>query len=107
MGKQIKPNDAIKLCDNFDSKYNALTKLIGKDDNRSVLFTIQEIKDYLYYVESANSDIDGLRVYFGSNKETNLSTVFFAPTSSGKDNTTLDLLNYGIVGIPPNKKYSK
>ena len=107
MAKQIKPSEAIELCDNFDSKYNDLTTLIGKDDNRSVLFTIKEIRDYLDYVENANAGIDGLRVYFGSYKDTKLSTVFFAPTSSGKDNTELNALNLGEVGMPPKRKYGK
>ena len=107
MAKQIKPSEAVALCDNYDAKYNELTKLIGKDDNRSVLFSIKEIRDYLDYVENANADIDGLRVYLGSNSDTKLSTVFFAPTSSGKDNTELNAFNIGELGIPPRKKYGK
>ena len=43
MSKKIKPSDAVKLCNNFDDKYKKLSKLINKDDNRSVLFSIQEI----------------------------------------------------------------
>ncbi len=105
MGKKIKPSDAVKLCDNFDDKYKELSKFIKKDDNRSVLFTIQEIQDYIDYVKSENPSIDGLRVYLGSNEETNMTTVFFAPTNSGKDDKNLDCLNYGTLGYPPKKKY--
>lgn len=106
MGQQIKPNDAIKLCNNFDTKYNALSKVIGKEDNRSVLFTIKELKNYITYLEKTNENIDGLRVYLGSNGDTKLTTVFFASTIQGKDNTTLDCFNFGDSGIPPEKKYN-
>ena len=107
MAKQIKPSEAEQLCNNYDAKFNVLTKLIKQDDNRSVLFSIKEIRNYLDYLEESKAKIDGLRVYFGSYNDTKLSTVFFAPTSGGKDNTELNALNIGIHGHPPKKKYGK
>ncbi len=112
MAKQITPTKATELCDNFDSKYTALTNLIGKDDNRSALFSLQELKDYIQYLEDANQKIDGIRVYLGSygsneSKGTNLTTVFLAPTSNAVDNTSLNALNYSDEGKPPSKKYGK
>ena len=107
MGKRIKPSDAKKLCNNFDDKYKELSKFIKKDDNRSVLFSIQEIQDYIEYVKKENPTVDGLRVYLGSNKKTKMTTVFFAPTTNGKDDISLDALNYGIAGDPKKLKYGK
>jgi len=107
MGKKISPSKATKLCDNFDEKYLTLNTFIRKEDNRSVLFSIEELKDYFSYLEESGENVNGIRVYLGSNTETNLNTVFFAPTLDGKDNTTLDAYNYGGDGIPPSKKYGK
>jgi len=107
MGKQIKPSKATVLCNNFDAKYNALTNFIEKKDIRSSLFTIQEIKDYIKYLESSSEEVDGIRIYLGSYEDTNLSTVFLAPTLNGVDNIKLNALNLSSNGIPPNKKYGK
>lgn len=106
-GKKITKNEAVKLCDNFDAKHAELTKFIKKDDNRSVLFSLEELKNYISYVEEQNDKIDGIRVYLGSNKETQMTTVFLCPTEKGKDNTSIDAYNMGASGNPPNKKYGK
>ena len=115
MGKQITPKQAATLCNNFDTKYQNLCKLINKDDNRSVLFSLEELKQYISYLEDANMDIDGIRVYFGSyangegpeKKESdNMSTVFLAPVSNDVDNTKLNVLNWENNGNPPQKKYT-
>jgi len=105
MGQQITPTKATELCNDFDAKYAALTNLIKKDDNRSVLFSLEEIKEYIAYLEKSNASIDGIRVYFGSYKSSNTSTVFLAPTSKGVDDTKLNALNLGGDGVPPSKKY--
>jgi len=105
MGKQITPNEAAKLCNNFDSKYSNLCDFIGKDDNRSVLFSLQEMKSYIDYLENQNGEINGIRVYLGSYDDTNLTTVFLAPTINGADDTTLEVLNVGETGNPPKSKY--
>lgn len=105
MGKQITPTEAAKLCDNFDSKYSKLCDFIGKDDNRSVLFSLQELKSYIDYLENNNGEINGIRVYLGSYDNTNLTTVFLAPTIDGTDDTSLKVLNFGDPGDPPKNKY--
>lgn len=106
MAKQIKPSDGVSLCDNYDTKYDTLSNLIGTDDNRSCSFSIKELENYLDYIKNAEVGVDGIRIYLGSNIETNLTTMFFAPTVKGKDNTSLDLLNRFIDGYPPKKKYT-
>ena len=106
MAQQIKPKEAKTLCDNYDDKYNELSKLIGTDDNRSGYLTLQELKDYIDYIENAGENIDGIRIYLGSNADTKLTTMFIAPTSQEKDNTTLDALNRITGGYPPKKKYT-
>ncbi len=105
MGKKITPNEAEKLCNNFDSKYNTLCTFLGKDDNRSVLFTIQEIKNYINYLENQDAEVNGIRIYLGSYDDTHLTTAFLAPTVDGVDNTVLDVLNFGTSGQPPKSKY--
>ena len=86
-GKQIPSKKAAELCNNFDAKHNELSKLIKKEDNRSILFSLEELKKYITYVETKNKEVDGIRVYLASNKETNLTTVFLNPTINGKDDT--------------------
>ena len=107
MGKKISKTTAEKLCNNYDAKYTNLTKLIGKKDNRSIGFTLEELKQYIEYVEKNGKGINGIRIYLGSNVDTKLTTVFLAPTSNGVDDTSLNAYNVGLVGIPPSKKYGK
>lgn len=115
MGKQISSIEATQLCDNYDTRHSNNRSLVGKDDNRSCLFTIKEIKDYLDYLEKNGTDIDGIRIYIGaysSNETTksmnnDLTTVFLSPTSNGTDDTNLNALNLGNQGNPPKKKYGK
>ncbi len=107
MAKQITPKEAEILCNNFDTRYAELCKLIKKDDNRSVLFSLQEIKDYINYLENASTNVDGIRIYFGAydTKDGGLDTVFLAPTQGGEDNKNLNCLNVGLAGDPPSSKY--
>lgn len=107
-GKKITKQQATELCNDFDKKYAELSNFIKKDDNRSVLFSLEELKEYISYIENnKNHKINGIRVYLGSNKETNLTTVFLSPTENGKDITSLDAYNFGDVGDPVNNKYGK
>lgn len=115
MANQISSTEATQLCDNYDSKNTSNRNLIGKDDNRSCLFTIQEIKNYIDYLEKNGTSIDGIRVYIGaysnnglsSSSNNDLTTVFLTPTSNGVDDKSLDSFNYGSPGNPPGKKYGK
>ena len=106
MAKQITPTESVTLCDNYDAKHTYLTKLIKKEDNRSGYLSIKDLEDYLSYIKESNQEIDGIRIYLGSNDDTDLTTFFIAPTSNEKDNTTLNALNRFISGNPSNKKYT-
>lgn len=114
MAKQITQIEATQLCDNYDTRNTNNKKSIGKDDNRSCLFTIKELKDYIDYIEKKGTNIDGIRIYIGaySNNEAksssnNLTTVFLSPTSNGVDDIKLNAFNWGESGNPPKKKYGK
>ena len=113
MAQKISPTKALKLYDNYDFKHVALSKLINKEDSRSLDLTLQELQDYIDYLKNKNVGIDGIRIYFGSyannsgpnGKSSNdLTTVFLAPTKGGENNLTLDVLNYIDPTAPP-KKY--
>ncbi|MCF6350048.1 MAG: hypothetical protein L3J23_03335 [Flavobacteriaceae bacterium] len=106
MANQITSAEAAQLCDNYDARCTKYKNLISKDDNRSCLFTIKELKDYIDYVEKTGKNIDGIRIYIGAYSN-NLTTVFLAPTSNGVDNTKINSLNFGNGGRPPKKKYGK
>ncbi len=107
MGKHITPSEATSLCDNFDLKQKALTSLIKKEDNRSCLFSLSELKDYIEYLENLPNTIDGVRFYLGSYSDTSLTTLFLCPTLNGVDNASIDAYNFGVQGNPSNKKYGK
>jgi hypothetical protein len=113
MAKRISPDEASKLYNNYDDKHTILSKLIKKDDSRSLDLTIQELEDYITYLKKENAGIDGIRIYFGSysnesgpngKSSNNLTTVFLAPTEGNKNDLSLDVLNYVDPTIPP-KKY--
>ncbi len=101
-----------------------LDKKPKKKDALSNWFSLEEIKNYIAYVESKAPEANGLRVYFGAygkkaTEKSNTSTVFFVPTrvksgSSQKDGfegggitdiDDLDGLNNGTLGDPPSAEY--
>ncbi|UMB53020.1 hypothetical protein MKD41_11825 [Lutibacter sp. A64] len=126
----ISPKQAKELNQQFiKTRSGELNKIVQKLDNNptekdalSTWFSIEEIKNYINYVESKNKNVNGLRVYFGSysnaqnkSKQKNLSTVFIVPTQSknddadfdegGSDITNIDALNNGTLGNPPSNEY--
>lgn len=130
--KKITPGEAKELNQNFvKTRSLAIDKAIGKKDAISSWFSLDDLREYIAYVESEGNakgiTINGLRVYFGSYskndknpEKNNLSTVFFVPTqakkgSMQKDGITavgsssdvvgIDALNYGGTGIPPSAQY--
>ena len=98
---------------------NFKQKIKGQDV-RDVTFDLQEMKQYIAYVEAEAKKKGlnglGLRVYFGAypkndtkTKSPGYSTVFFMPThqsksSKGQDEIIegVDGLNRATNGIPPN-----
>ncbi|WP_397363896.1 hypothetical protein [Olleya sp. R77988] len=100
------------------------------EDNREVWFELNEIKNYIHYVEEKSKNIEGiddsgtlgLRIYFGAkkmalkrDKRDNIirSTLFFVPTfregeravESNKNITGISPLNMGSSGDPDDIEY--
>lgn len=128
----ISPDKARELNQEFiKTRSKDLNKIVEKLDSKpkkkdalSAWFSLEELKNYIAYVESKNPDVDGLRVYFGAygkkeTKNSNTSTVFFVPTKPASENSKdisksiggssdiddVDGLNYGHQGDPPNLAY--
>ncbi|WP_417199695.1 hypothetical protein [Bizionia sp.] len=87
----ISPERAQELNDNWSAtRANAIQASIGKPDNRSVQFTLQDMRDYLDYAEnqaqSLGYDMNGVRIYFAAygehetNGKAGYATVFLVPT---------------------------
>ena len=135
----ITPSEAKELNQQFiKTRSKELDKIIEKLDNKpnkkdslSTWFSLEELKEYIAYVESEGKakgiTVNGLRIYFGAYskndknpKKNNLSTVFFTPTqakkgsiqkegimavSSSSDIESIDALNLGQQGDPPSATY--
>ena len=111
MGKQITPQQAEDLCNNYDAKHSDLTRVIGKDDTRSILFSLTELKNYINYLEKSKENVDGIRIYLASYNDNeskvtdnNLTTIFLAPTFQSNDNTKINAYNVGGIGKGKYKK---
>ena len=132
----ISPEKAKELNQQFiKTRSSELNKIVEKLDSKpkkkdalSSWFSIEELKNYIAYVESKAPDANGLRVYFGAygkksveTKKSNTSTVFFVPTrlkpgssqkdgigdpdEGGSDIDDLEGLNKGGLGDPPSGEY--
>ena len=129
MGK-ITKEEAKELNQNFvKTRAKAIDSTIGKKDAISCWFSIEELKEYIDFVEQEGKAkgiaVNGLRIYFGAYaknekdpSKSNLSTVFFIPTQSkisalkneleaslNMDITEIDGLNDGQYGNPPSAVY--
>lgn len=137
--KRITAEEAKELNQNFlKAKGKALDKIVEKETGKpkekdaiSSWFSLDELKEYIAYVEEQGKEkditVNGLRIYFGSysdneknNKKKGLSTVFLVPTQPRvgaqqkdgltgdevpSDITDIDGLNGGNMGRPPSKEY--
>ena len=131
----ISPKEAKELNQQFiKTRSKDLNKIVKKEsgdlkkeDAISCWFSLEELKNYIAYIENEAPDANGLRVYFGAysnnNKKQNkkdLSTVFFVPTKAkqgslqkelnveeetSSDIDDIDALNSGEIGIPPSATY--
>jgi len=125
---KITPTRAKELNQNFvKTRGKAIDRTIGKKDAISAWFSIDELKEYIAFVEKEGKQkgitVNGLRVYFGAYADTdieipkkNMSTVFFVPTQAnlgsgnGGDGDNSDIgdidgLNNGGLGEPPSATY--
>ncbi|WP_417195672.1 hypothetical protein [Bizionia sp.] len=127
----ISPERAQELNNNWTaSRASAIEAAIGKPDNRSVKFSLQDMRAYLDYAENQSQDLgyemDGVRIYFAAygeheaNGKAGRATVFLVPTGNrnvskasmipftreeGGDIPGGDGLNMGSSGHPPNSNY--
>lgn len=136
---RITKDEAIELNKNFiKTKGKALNKIVeieeghpNEKDAISSWFSLDEIKEYIAYVEAAAKEkkitVNGLRVYFGSYAvkdkhatKKGLSTVFIVPTKEkvsslkkvsatsdviSSDIDDIDAMNAGTLGDPPSGRY--
>ncbi len=127
MSKQIiKPRGVITSKDAeimdqaFNERYAAMSKCIGKDDNRSSWWSLDDMRNFLDYAEnqakSLGYTMDGVRVYEGAHGEKGYTSMFIAPTGSkgtggsrqaagSGDIPGGDVLNAGSGGNPPSANY--
>tara|TARA_R110001583_G_scaffold61806_1_gene182287 strand:- start:99 stop:524 length:426 start_codon:yes stop_codon:yes gene_type:complete len=128
----ISPEKAKEMNQEFiKTRSKELDKIVEKLDNKpkkkdalSSWFSLEEIKNYIAYVESKASDVNGLRVYFGAygkkaTEKSNVSTVFLVPTrlkpetiqkggiagGFNSDIGDVEALNNGSTGHPPSGEY--
>lgn len=127
----ITKEQAIELSKNYTARYDSASRLIGKEDNRSTWYSLDELKNYIAYIETQGKEqgyaVDGIRFYIGAynadNKDAdkqNLTTIFLAPTGKkigtmtersmssnpgSEDILTINAYNFGHSGWPPHLSY--
>jgi len=126
----ISPTQARALNEQFiKSRSKEMDKIVKKltgdkkeQDAYCTWFSIEELESYITYTKEqaalSGKKLTGLNVFSGAYpteilhpKKSNLSTVFFAPTTETNNlemeemgtesDTDLDVLNKGTVGWPP------
>lgn len=76
-------------------------------DSRETIFDLDEIENYAAYVRQKSEEMGlknlGIRVYQGAKEADGkiFTTVFFVPTSEGKNTMDILCLNLGTYGRPP------
>jgi len=127
----ISKERAISLSNNYTARYDSISRIIKKEDNRSTWYSLKELKAYITYIEAQGKEqgyaVDGIRFYLGAYpkddknpKRQNETTIFLAPTGkktnakadksagtslSSPDILTIDAYNFGQGGWPPNGIY--
>jgi len=128
----ISPERAKELDANWTKiRVKPIQNAIGKLDNRSVKFSLEDMRNYLDYAENQTKELgytmDGVRIYFGAydeyetNGKAGQATVFLVPTGTrnlseanmfgfmvqgvGGDIPGGSGLNDGEVGDPPQANY--
>ncbi len=108
----IPVSEAIELRNKWlSTRQNTINTALGYDDQNVIFFSVDELQEYLDYVklQSTRQDIPnpGIRIYFAaySAAETNLATVFLAPTDgptqTSNNNYNIRPLNSGQDRMPP------
>ncbi len=117
----ILPSKAKRYLENWKTNRGRAIESDGFEDTYETWFSLQELKEYIQYLEENSPEGQelGIRVYYASypNDATEVieakrgtSTVFLAPTAreikedgstADSNNYNLDPLNNGSVGNPP------
>jgi len=135
--KVVKPSHAISkehaitLSNNYTARYDSISRIIGKEDNRSTWYSLKELKAYIAYIEVQGKEqgyaVDGIRFYLGAYakdnknpKKQNETTIFLSPTGkktgtetqktmganpTSPDIMTIEAYNFGGNGWPPSGVY--
>jgi len=129
----ISKDRAIALSKNYTARYDSISRVIGKKDNRSTWYSLKELKTYIAYIEAQGKAqgyaVDGIRFYLGAyaknNKnpeKQNYTTIFLAPTgkkigvttkssappiTASSDILAIDPYNLGQGGYPPSSGYGQ
>ncbi|MCF6213325.1 MAG: hypothetical protein L3J45_04790 [Flavobacteriaceae bacterium] len=122
---------AMTLSRNYTARYDSVSRIIGKKDNRSIRYSLKELKQYIAYIEAEGTakgyKVDGIRFYLGAYskedknpKKQSYTTVFLVPTGvkegtvikssappsfTSPDITNISPLNEGSAGDPPSATY--
>ena len=115
---------AIELNQNYiNSRSNIIKAGIGYDDANAVWYSIEELQNYIDYVQSEATAMgyvaDGIRFYLGVYPDdpiygdnAKMTNIFLCPTgyeeggTSGKlDIAEIKPMNMGVLGSPPIIEY--
>ncbi|QDO94010.1 hypothetical protein FNB79_08445 [Formosa sediminum] len=125
----ITPEQAKVLDTAYNSRHTLISeKLLGRPDNRSTWYALENIEAYLVYAKNQAKalgyTLDGIRIYEGAypaeQKEEGYTTMFIMPTGVSDTCKTKSLksdpsdsedipggngLNMGSGGVPPEANY--
>ncbi|MGV6832140.1 MAG: hypothetical protein ACWA5P_11345 [bacterium] len=121
----ISPDRMVELNQNWNTtRAQAIQGKLGIEDNQSVQFSLEELRNFLNYAEKEAQELgyemDGVRIYFAAysmsepGDKAGLATAFFAPTGVSLNDTEGkkkgDIpgargLNIGGQGNPPGADY--
>ncbi len=101
----------------FNGRYAVMSKYIGKEDNRSSWWSVEDLEAYIAHAKTQAKELgytlNGIRAYEGAESDKGYTTIFLSPT--GTSNTERsngngdipggDILNAGQQGHPPSANY--
>lgn len=101
----------------FNGRHEVMSKLIGKKDNRSSWWSIEDLENYIACAKAQAKELgytlNGIRAYEGAEGDKGYTTIFLAPTGNSNTERTAgngdipggDILNAGLGGNPPSANY--
>ena len=126
----VTPDEMRAMSKGYDTRYDFVTQGLKREDNRSSWYSLENIKAYLAYADSASTSqgykFDGIRLYLGVHEteqgKPENTTLFISPTgqrmvgegsffnfngffAGSGDIPSVDGLNDGDDGDPPPGTY--